>query len=70
MLFVEIPSCTMNINAFIKGCAMTLRTSDVVLISEACAWLAELADEVVGAGTEKVLTKSGACFVAIVDACK
>ena len=49
---------------------MTLRTSDVVPISEARARLTELADEVVGGGAEKVLTKNGASFVAIVDARK
>lgn len=49
---------------------MTLRTSDVMPISEARARLTELADEVVGAGSEKVLTKDGASFVAIVDARK
>jgi PHD/YefM family antitoxin component YafN of YafNO toxin-antitoxin module len=41
-----------------------------VPISEARARLTELADEVVGAGAEKVLTKNGASFVAIVDARK
>jgi prevent-host-death family protein len=49
---------------------MTLRTSDVVPISEARARLTELAEEVVGEGAEKVLTKNGASFVAIVDARK
>lgn len=49
--------------------AMGLRTSDVVPISEARARLTELADEVVG-GAEKVLTKNGASFVALVDARK
>ena len=49
---------------------MALRTSDVVPISEARARLTELADEVVGEGAEKVLTKNGSSFVAIVDARK
>lgn len=49
---------------------MTLRTSDVVPISEARARLTELAEEVVGEGAEKVLTKNGSSFVAIVDARK
>lgn len=49
---------------------MRLRTSDIVPISEARARLTELAEEVVGAGAEKVLTKNGASFVAIVDARK
>lgn len=48
---------------------MGLRASDVVPISEARARLTELADEVVG-GAEKVLTKNGVSFVAIVDARK
>jgi len=47
---------------------MTLRASDVVPISEARARLTELAEDVVGSGTEKVLTKNGASYVAIVDA--
>lgn len=46
---------------------MTLRTSDMVPISEARARLTELAKEVVE-GAEKVLTKNGASYVAIVDA--
>jgi PHD/YefM family antitoxin component YafN of YafNO toxin-antitoxin module len=47
---------------------MTLRASDVVPISEARARLTELAEDVVGSGAEKVLTKNGASYVAIVDA--
>jgi prevent-host-death family protein len=49
---------------------MVLRTSDVVPISEARARLTELAQEVVEEGAEKVLTKNGASYVAIVDARK
>ncbi|MCX7192679.1 MAG: type II toxin-antitoxin system Phd/YefM family antitoxin [Proteobacteria bacterium] len=49
---------------------MSLRTSDIVPISEARARLTELADEVVGAGAEKVLTKNGMSFIALVDARK
>ena len=49
---------------------MSLRTRDVVPISEARARLTELAEEVVGEGAEKVLTKNGSSFVAIVDARK
>ncbi|SOE86971.1 prevent-host-death family protein [Burkholderia sp. YR290] len=48
---------------------MTIRAQDVVPISEARARLTELAEDVV-AGAEKVLTKNGAAFVAIVDAKK
>lgn len=49
---------------------MSLRTSDVVPISEARARLTELAQDVVEGGAEKVLTKNGASYVAIVDARK
>ena len=48
---------------------MALRTCDIVPISEARAKLTELAEEVVK-GAEKVLTKGGASFVALVDARK
>ena len=47
---------------------MALRTSDVVPISEARARLTELAEDVVGSGAEKVLTKNGVSYVALVDA--
>jgi prevent-host-death family protein len=47
-----------------------MRASDVVPISEARARLTELAEEVVGGGAEKILTKNGASYVAIVDARK
>ena len=49
---------------------MSLRTSDVVPISEARARLTELAEEVVDGGAEKVLTKNGTSYVAIIDAKK
>jgi prevent-host-death family protein len=49
---------------------MSLRTSDVVPISEARARLTELAEEVVSDGAEKVLTKNGSSYVALVDARK
>ena len=49
---------------------MRLRASDVVPISEARARLTELADDVVGHGSEKLLTKNGASYVALVDARK
>lgn len=48
---------------------MALTARDVVPISEARARLTELSDEVV-AGAEKLLTKNGAAYVAIVDAKK
>lgn len=49
---------------------MSIRTSDVVPISEARARLTELAEEVVEDGAEKVLTKNGTSYVAIIDAKK
>ena len=49
---------------------MSLRTRDVVPISEARARLTELAEEVVDGGAKKALTKNGANYVAIVDARK
>jgi PHD/YefM family antitoxin component YafN of YafNO toxin-antitoxin module len=49
---------------------MAWRASDVVPISEARARLTELAEDVVGRGTEKLLTKNGASYVALVDARK
>ena len=49
---------------------MSLRSSDIVPISEARARLTELAEEVVVGGAEKVLTKNGVSYVAIVDARK
>jgi hypothetical protein len=48
---------------------MTYFAHDVVPISEARARLTELSDEVVG-GAEKLLTKNGSAYVAIVDARK
>lgn len=48
---------------------MTYSAHDVVPISEARARLTELSEEVVG-GTEKLLTKNGAAYVALVDARK
>ena len=47
---------------------MSLRAYDIVPISEARARLTELAEDVVGSGAEKVLTKNGASYVALVDA--
>lgn len=47
---------------------MALRASDVVPISEARARLTELAEDVVRSGAEKVLTKNGASYVALIDA--
>lgn len=49
---------------------MGLRAIDVVSISDARARLTELAEDVVGHGTEKLLTKNGASYVALVDARK
>jgi PHD/YefM family antitoxin component YafN of YafNO toxin-antitoxin module len=47
---------------------MTLRSIDIIPISEARARLTELAEDVVGSGSEKVLTKNGSSYVALVDA--
>lgn len=47
-----------------------MRSSDIVPISEARARLTELAEDVVGRGAEKVFTKNGASYVALVDARK
>jgi hypothetical protein len=47
---------------------MAFRASDVVPISEARARLTALAEDVVGSGTEKVLTKNGVSYVALIDA--
>lgn len=49
---------------------MALRSSDVVPISDARARLTELAEDVVSGGHEKVLTKNGSSYVALVDARK
>ena len=49
---------------------MGLRSSDVVPISDARARLTELAEDVVSGGHEKVLTKNGSSYVALVDARK
>jgi PHD/YefM family antitoxin component YafN of YafNO toxin-antitoxin module len=54
----------------LKEHVMGVRASDVVPISEARARLTELAEDVVGRGTEKLLTKNGASYVALVDARK
>lgn len=48
---------------------MSYSAQDVVPISEARARLTELSDEVVN-GAEKLLTKNGAAYVALVDAKK
>jgi prevent-host-death family protein len=47
---------------------MPIRASDIVPISDARARLTELAEDVVGGGSEKILTKNGASYVALVDA--
>lgn len=49
---------------------MTLRAIDIIPISEARSRLTELAEDVVGRGAEKVLTKNGSSYVALVDAKK
>lgn len=49
---------------------MGLHARDVVPISDARARLTELAEDVVGRGAEKLLTKNGASYVALIDARK
>lgn len=49
---------------------MSVRTQDVVAISDARARLTELAEDVVNGGHEKLLTKNGSSYVALVDARK
>lgn len=46
---------------------MTISTSDVVPLSQARANLSELADQV-KAGAEKIVTKNGESYVALIDA--
>lgn len=46
---------------------MPIHAQDVVSLSQARAHLSELADEV-NAGAEKILTKNGESYVALVDA--
>jgi PHD/YefM family antitoxin component YafN of YafNO toxin-antitoxin module len=47
---------------------MALRASDIVPISEARARLTDMAEDVVATGAEKVLTKNGRSYVALIDA--
>ncbi|MBI3154927.1 MAG: type II toxin-antitoxin system Phd/YefM family antitoxin [Burkholderiales bacterium] len=49
---------------------MAVWARDVVPISDARARLTELAEDVVGRGSEKLLTKNGASYVALIDARK
>jgi len=46
---------------------MTISSSDVIPLSQARANLSELADQV-KAGAEKIVTKNGESYVAIIDA--
>ena len=48
---------------------MTLTSRDIVPLSHARAHLSELADEV-RAGAEKIITKNGESYVALVDAAR
>lgn len=61
--------CTFMLTNIVRNLTMSFRTHDVVPISEARSRLTELAEDVV-AGAEKVLTKNGSAYVAIVDARK
>ena len=49
---------------------MSLKASDIVAITDARARLTELAEEVATQGTEKVFTKNGVGYVALIDAQK
>jgi PHD/YefM family antitoxin component YafN of YafNO toxin-antitoxin module len=53
-----------------EGVNMGIRASDVVSISDARARLTELAEDVVVRGAEKLLTRNGTSYVALVDARK
>ena len=46
---------------------MTISASDVIPLSQARATLSELADQV-KAGAEKIITKNGESYVALIDA--
>ena len=48
---------------------MAIKTSDVVPLSQARSRLSEIADEV-KAGAEKIITKNGESYVALIDAGK
>lgn len=48
---------------------MAIKTSDVVALSQARSRLSEIADEV-KAGAEKIITKNGESYVALIDAGK
>jgi prevent-host-death family protein len=48
---------------------MAIKTSDVVPLSQARSRLSEIADEV-KAGAEKIITKNGESYVALIDAAK
>lgn len=61
-------TATLTLTQTLMNAEMSLRASDIVPISEARARLTELAEDVVGSGAEKVLTKNGASYVALVDA--
>ena len=48
---------------------MAIKASDVVPFSQARSRLSEIADEV-KAGTEKIITKNGQSYVALIDAAR
>lgn len=50
-----------------QGQSMVIEASDVIPLSQARANLSELADEV-KAGAEKIITKNGESYVALIDA--
>jgi prevent-host-death family protein len=56
-----------NISYVFLETMMAIRASDIVPLSQARARLSELADEV-KAGGEKIITKNGEAYVALIDA--
>lgn len=56
-----------RIQALFIGYSMTFTTSDIVPLTLARANLSELADQV-KAGSEKIITKNGESYVALIDA--
>lgn len=67
-LTVRRGTCTLyRIHAFPVAADMPLTASDIVPLTQARANLSELADEV-KAGAEKIITKNGESYVALIDA--
>jgi prevent-host-death family protein len=54
---------------YIKNCIMPITTHDVIPLTQARANLSDLADEV-KLGAEKIITKNGESYVALIDAAR